>query len=222
MGSKRSKPLSRPGLLGAAEQITAQQRDAGLIAAEKTKSRRGRSGAAEQSAALSISTSRNTRAGSPLRIIGIDPGLASSGWGVVDYANGRLTHVAHGCIETKSDTLREERLLFIYDSFREVLKTYKPREAAIENLFFGKNVTSAMMVAEARGVLLMALAARGLPVLELTPNSIKKAVAGVTRADKKQIMEMVRFLLNLPELPKPDHAADALAAAICAAHLAMS
>ncbi|MDR0496162.1 MAG: crossover junction endodeoxyribonuclease RuvC, partial [Treponema sp.] len=92
-----------------------------------------------------------------------------------------------------------------------------PSEAAIENLYFGKNVSSAMTVAEARGVLLLALTAQGLPVHELTPNAIKRAVAGVTKADKNQIQEMVRLLLGLGEIPKPAHAADALAAAICAA-----
>jgi len=89
----------------------------------------------------------------------------------------------------------------------------------MENLYFGKNISSAMVVAEARGVLLMTLASQGLPVRELTPNSIKKAVVGVTGADKNQIQEMVRFLLGLSEIPRPDHAADALGAAICAAHL---
>ena len=88
----------------------------------------------------------------------------------------------------------------------------------MENLYFGKNISSAMVVAEARGVLLMALSAQGLPVKELTPNAIKKAVVGVSRAEKNQIQEMVRFILGLPEIPKPDHAADALGAAICAAH----
>ena len=91
----------------------------------------------------------------------------------------------------------------------------------MENLYFGKNISSAMVVAEARGVLLMTLASQGLPVRELTPNSIKKAVVGVTGADKNQIQEMVRFLLGLSEIPRPDHAADALGAAICAAHLVL-
>jgi crossover junction endodeoxyribonuclease RuvC len=100
----------------------------------------------------------------------------------------------------------------------KILKTYKPCEAAIENLYFGKNVSSAMSVAEARGVLLLALTSRGLPVREMTPNAIKKAVVGVTGADKSQVQEMVRLILGLKEIPKPDHAADALGAAISAAH----
>ncbi|MCL2319165.1 MAG: crossover junction endodeoxyribonuclease RuvC [Treponema sp.] len=154
------------------------------------------------------------------RIIGVDPGLASTGWGVVEFSSGRLHYLAHGCIETRPDAKRGERLVLIYNSFLKILKTYKPVEAAMENLYFGKNITSAMSVAEARGVLLLVLSAQGLPVQELTPNAIKKAVVGVTRAEKSQIQEMVRLILGLPEIPKPDHAADALGAAICAAHLA--
>ena len=157
----------------------------------------------------------------PLRIIGVDPGLASTGWGVVEYYRGRLKYIDHGCIETRPDTSRGERLVYIYKSFLKVLKKYNPMEAAMETLYFGKNISSAMTVSEARGVLLMALCARGLPVHEMTPNAIKKAVAGVTRAEKKQIQEMVRLILGLPEIPKPDHAADALGAAICAAHSAV-
>ena len=153
-----------------------------------------------------------------VRIIGVDPGLASTGWGVLDHFEGKLRYVAHGCIETHPDMPRGDRLTLIHRSFLKVLKTHKPSEAAMENLYFGKNVTSAMAVAEARGVLLMTLASLGIPVKELTPNSIKKAVVGVTRAEKGQIQEMVKFLLGLPQIPKPDHAADALGAAICAAY----
>jgi crossover junction endodeoxyribonuclease RuvC len=153
------------------------------------------------------------------RIIGLDPGLASTGWGILDFSNGKLFYIAHGCIETKPDMERGERLLLIYDSLLEIIKTYKPAEAAMENLYFGRNISSAMSVAEARGVLLLALCAQGIGVRELTPNAIKKAVVGVTRADKNQIQEMVRLILGLKEVPKPDHAADALGAAICAAHL---
>jgi crossover junction endodeoxyribonuclease RuvC len=152
------------------------------------------------------------------RIIGVDPGLASTGWGVVDYSGSRLRYVAHGCIETKADRPRAERLFFIYQSFCKILETYGPAEAAIENLYFGRNISSAMAVGEARGVLCMALAQKEIPVLELTPNAIKKAVVGESTADKVQIQEMVRLLLGMLEIPKPDHAADALGAAVCAAH----
>jgi len=152
------------------------------------------------------------------RIVGVDPGLASTGWGVVEYSRGRLCHIAHGCITTHADECRGGRLLIIHKAFLKILKSYKPSEAAMENLFFGKNVSSAMSVAEARGVLLLALSAQGLPIQELTPNAVKQAVVGVNKADKKQIQEMVRLILGLKENPKPDHAADALAVAICAAH----
>jgi len=137
---------------------------------------------------------------------------------VLEASGERLRYIAHGCIETGPEKSRGERLLFIYKSFIKILKTYKPTEAAIENLYFGKNISSAMAVAEARGVLFTTLTAQGLPVMELTPNAIKKAVVGVTRADKSQIQEMVRLILGLKEIPRPEHAADALGAAICAAH----
>jgi len=153
-----------------------------------------------------------------LRFIGVDPGLASTGWGIIESSRGKLKYIAHGSIETGKEEKRGERLLHIYKAFMKVLKTYQPARAAVENLYFGKNTSSAMAVAEARGVLLLALAGQGLPVLELTPNASKQGVTGVAKADKNQIKEMVRFLLGLPENPEPDHAADALAAAICAAN----
>jgi crossover junction endodeoxyribonuclease RuvC len=153
------------------------------------------------------------------RIIGVDPGLASTGWGVVEYADSRLRYIAHGCIETPASESRGQRLFSIYRSFAAILEAYKPVESAIENLYFGKNISSAMAVAEARGVLSMALAQYMLPVMELTPHAIKKAVVGESSANKAQIQDMVRLILGLAEVPRPDHAADALGAAICAAHL---
>jgi len=152
------------------------------------------------------------------RIIGIDPGLASTGWGVLEVSGSNLGYLAHGCIETNAGSSRGGRLELIYRSFLDLIKTYKPSEAAMENLYFGKNKSSAMVVAEARGVLLMALASKGLTIRELTPNDIKRAVVGVSRADKNQVQEMVRLILGLKEIPQPNHAADALGAAICAAH----
>ncbi|MCL2834842.1 MAG: crossover junction endodeoxyribonuclease RuvC [Treponema sp.] len=152
-------------------------------------------------------------------IIGVDPGLASTGWGVLEFCNEKFRYIAHGCIETKAGSPRGERLFLIYKSFVKILNKYKPMEAAMENLYFGKNISSAMTVSEARGVLLLALISKKIFVHELTPNAIKKGVAGVTKAEKIQIQEMVRFILGLPEIPKPDHAADALGAAICAANL---
>jgi crossover junction endodeoxyribonuclease RuvC len=119
---------------------------------------------------------------------------------------------------TKADRPRAERLFAIYRAFREILETWLPVESAMEKLYFSRNVSSALPVAEARGVLCMALAEQGLPVREFTPNAIKQGVTGSARADKAQVQEMVRFILALEGVPKPDHAADALASAICAAH----
>jgi crossover junction endodeoxyribonuclease RuvC len=152
------------------------------------------------------------------RIIGIDPGLASTGWGVLEYSGNKIQYLAHGCIETKAGLPWGERLFFIFKSIREVLETWKPDESAIETLYFGKNVSSAIPVAEARGVLSVALAEKGLPIAEFTPNEIKRAVVGVTKAEKRQVQEMVRLILGLNDIPRPDHAADALGAAICCAH----
>jgi crossover junction endodeoxyribonuclease RuvC len=152
------------------------------------------------------------------RILGIDPGLAATGWGVVDYAGGKIRYVDHGSIETKAGRPTAERLFFIMESLRSILDTYRPAEAAVETLYFGRNVTSAIPVAEARGVIFAALAERGLTVQEFRPNAIKQGVTGVANADKKQVQELVRIILGLEEIPKPDHAADALGAAICAAH----
>ena len=144
--------------------------------------------------------------------------MASSGWGIVDFKDHRFHYIAHGCIVTKADAPRAERLYVIYQAFQETLHTYKPQEAAIETLFFSRNAKSAIPVAEARGVLSMALAEQGLPVREFSPNSIKLAVLGAGQAEKRQIQEMVRLILGLQAIPKPDHAADALGAAICCAH----
>jgi crossover junction endodeoxyribonuclease RuvC len=150
------------------------------------------------------------------RIIGIDPGLASTGWGILDSVNGKIKYIDHGVIVTKADTPRADRLFFILQCIRNLLKKYKPREAAIETLYFGKNVSSAIPVAEARGVISAAIAENGVFLHEFTPNAIKQGVTGVSAADKKQVQEMVKLILGLEKVPKPDHAADALAAAICA------
>ena len=152
------------------------------------------------------------------RILGIDPGLAGTGWGILDAVDGTIQYVDHGIIETKADRPRAERLFFILSSIRSIIDQYKPHEAAIETLYFGKNVSSAIPVAEARGVISAAAAERGLPLHELTPNAIKLGVAGGARADKKQVQQMVKIILGLDDIPRPDHAADALGAAICAAN----
>jgi len=150
--------------------------------------------------------------------VGVDPGLAAAGWGIVEVLGSRLTYLAHGCIKTAAGIPRSERLLAIYLAFNEVLDLYLPGEAGMETLYFAKNVTSAMPVAEARGVLCLALAERSIHVGEYTPMAIKQAVVGSGGAGKAEVQELVRLLLGLPVIPKPDHAADALAAAVCRAH----
>jgi crossover junction endodeoxyribonuclease RuvC len=154
----------------------------------------------------------------PRRIIGIDPGLAASGWGLLEADGQRLSYLAHGCIKTLAAQPHGERLLLIFTAFRELLERYAPDAAAMETLYFARNVTSAMAVAEARGVFSLALAERSLPLREFTPQQIKMAVIGRGVAEKSQVQEMVRIILGLPSIPTPNHAADALAAAICSAH----
>jgi crossover junction endodeoxyribonuclease RuvC len=153
------------------------------------------------------------------RILGIDPGLASTGWGIVDSESGEIKYVDHDIIETKADRPRAERLFFILTSVRSILKKYNPVEAAVETLYFGKNISSAIPVAEARGVICAAVAERGIPLRELTPNEIKRGVVGIGSAEKRQVQEMVRIILGLEESISNGHAADALGAAICAAKI---
>ncbi len=150
--------------------------------------------------------------------MGIDPGLASLGWGIVEVSGGRLRHLAHGVVETGKDEAMDERLLGLAAAIDEIIEEWKPRTAGMENLFFWKNVSSAFPVAEARGAIRLTLARAGVEVVDFSPTVIKQAVVGSSRAEKSQVQEMVKLLLGLPEIPKPDHAADALAAAICRYH----
>lgn len=159
-------------------------------------------------------------AGEKRVVIGIDPGLASTGFGLVEATGNRLTYITHGVIETSPKETHQARLLKIFRELSDVLDRFLPAEAGMETLYFAKNVSSAMAVAEARGVVTLALALRGIPLGEYTPHGIKQAVVGVARADKKQVQESVRILLGLKDTPKPDHAADALAAAITRIHTA--
>jgi len=152
------------------------------------------------------------------RILGIDPGLASLGWGLVEAREGRLHHLAHGLIETDKAEELGDRLLAISLGIEELLAEWKPEAAGMESLFFGKNVTSALPVAEARGVIRLAFRRAEVPLFDYSPTAIKQAVVGSSRADKEQVQAMVKLLLGLAETPKPDHAADALAAAICRWH----
>jgi crossover junction endodeoxyribonuclease RuvC len=147
--------------------------------------------------------------------IGIDPGTATTGYGLVRVEpDGSLLDVDHGVITTPKNTPAAERLVMLYDQLQDILRARKPDTAAVEKLFFQKNVSTAISVGQARGVAMLALAQAGLEVFEYTPNEIKQAVAGYGSAGKRQVQEMVRMLLALDEIPRPDDAADALAVAI--------
>jgi len=148
------------------------------------------------------------------RVIGIDPGLASTGWGIVEAVDGRYQYIAHGVITTASGLSHQQRLLIIHTELEAILELWKPGEAGMETLYFAKNVSSAMAVAEARGVATLTLARRAIPLGEYRPQGIKQAVVGFARAEKHQVQDAVRLLLGLREIPKPDHSADALAAAL--------
>jgi len=152
------------------------------------------------------------------RVIGIDPGLASTGWGIVELVSSKIIYIAHGCFKTEASLPRSERLLQIYNEISIVLNMFEPNEAGMETLYFVKNITSGLPVAEARGVLSLAIAQRGLQLGEYSPKAIKQAVVGTGAAEKAQVQEMVRLILGLKAVPKPDHAADALGAAICRVH----
>ena len=152
-------------------------------------------------------------------VIGIDPGVARLGYGVIHVDKGVITPLCYGCIETKAGRRQAERLLEIYTEIMALFERYPPDSLAIEKLFFTKNVTSAMSVSEVRGVILLAAEQRHLPVEEYTPNQIKQAIAGSGRADKVQMQEMIRRLLHLDEVPQPDDAADGLSIALCHIHI---
>ncbi len=155
-----------------------------------------------------------------MRVLGVDPGTAITGYAVVEERGGELVPVAIGAIRTKAHTPLSRRLQTIYRQMGEIIAAYRPDEAAVEELFFRRNVTTALSVGHARGVVLLALADAGLPVAEYTPMQVKQAVSGYGNADKHQVQEMVRRLLGLAEIPRPDDAADAAAVAICHLHRA--
>ena len=152
-------------------------------------------------------------------VIGIDPGTAITGYGIVqEQENGELEWIAHGVVTTPSDWDDPKRLLEIYQKLCEILSTYKPDCCAVEKLFFQKNVKTAISVGQGRGAALIAAAASELPVGEYTPLEVKQAVVGYGSADKQQVQQMVKVLLGLSDIPQPDDAADALAVAICHLH----
>jgi crossover junction endodeoxyribonuclease RuvC len=151
-------------------------------------------------------------------VIGIDPGLASTGWGVVRFDGSRFLHIGHGVVKTDPETPLPQRLRIIHSAIKKLLTKYAPTEAGVEELFFSKNTSSAMQVAHARGVVLLALGERGIPVGCYSPQHVKQAVIGRGKADKDQVQRLVGVVLGLAEVPGPDHAADALAIAICHAN----
>lgn len=151
-------------------------------------------------------------------ILGLDPGTAITGYGVIRVINFKISCVAYGVIRTTPNEPMPRRLQTIYDDLGSVLKQYKPDAVAIEKLFFGRNTTTAITVGQARGVLLLRLAQENIPIGEYTPLQVKCALAGYGGAEKKQMQYMVQNFLKLPETPQPDDAADALAIAICHAH----
>ena len=150
-----------------------------------------------------------------MRILGIDPGYAIVGWGVVDFENNRFRTVDFGAIRTKAGTDTVDRLEKIYDGINQIIEKYKPDHLAIEELFFNTNQTTGIVVAEARGIILLSAKQHGLKIGEYTPLQVKQAVVGYGKAEKHQVISMVTSLLKLPKPPKPDDAADAVAIAIC-------
>jgi crossover junction endodeoxyribonuclease RuvC len=147
-------------------------------------------------------------------ILGIDPGFARMGWGVINKTGGIFLLIGYGCLETSAGLELSDRLETIFDGISKVIKKYKPDLAGIETLFFNTNAKTAVKVGEARGVILLALKKSGVKVVDITPLQVKQAVAGYGRAEKIQVQKMVKSLLNLKEIPQPDDAADALAVAI--------
>ena len=151
-------------------------------------------------------------------ILGIDPGTAIMGYGLIEQKGNHLRALAFSCWRTPAHTPLAERLLMLYEQIDPFLLEHPPDHMAVEELFFSRNTTTALSVAHARGVVLLAGAKRGIPVYEYTPLQVKQAVVGFGRADKNQVQQMVKGLLRLDQIPRPDDAADALAIAICHAH----
>ena len=150
-----------------------------------------------------------------MRILGIDPGYAIVGYGVIEYRSGQYLPVEYGAVTTEAGVEFSRRLAEIYDGMQELLNRLKPEAAAVEKLYFSNNKTTGIGVAEARGVILLGLSQAGVPLFEYTPMQVKQAVTGYGKALKPQMQEMTRKLLRLRQVPKPDDTADALALAIC-------
>lgn len=151
--------------------------------------------------------------------MGIDPGTATTGYGLVRMnSDHELEEVDHGVVTTPSDWEESKRLLYIYRTLKEIVDRYQPDSCAVENIYFQRNVRTAIKVGQGRGAALIAIATYNLPLGEYTPSEIKQAVVGYGNADKNQVQQMVKLLLHMDELPQPDDAADALAVAICHLH----
>ena len=150
-----------------------------------------------------------------IRVLGIDPGIAATGWGVVEADGNKFKSIDYGFIKTISEDSTGKRLMIIYNTIREIIDRYNPEKASIEDIFFARNKLSAIPVAQAKGVILLAMESKGVNTFVFTPLQIKQALTGNGRADKNQVQEMVKLILGLKDKIKPDHAADALAAAIC-------
>lgn len=153
-----------------------------------------------------------------LRILGIDPGIAIVGFGIIEYDNVKFRVVDYGAITSPAHTPVPERLKMIYDDLNYVIEKYEPDEIAVEELFYNNNAKTVINVAQARGVLILAGQNHNIPVFEYTPLQVKQSVVGYGRAEKKQVQQMVKNILGLSEVPKPDDTADAVAIAICHAH----
>jgi len=148
-------------------------------------------------------------------VVGIDPGTATTGYGFLREEAGKIETIAFGVITTPTGLAQEERLLLLYDQLKKLFLLHQPDCGAVEKLFFQRNVTSAIAVGQARGIVMLVFAQSGISVGEYTPLEVKQAVVGYGRAEKKQVQQMVKAILDLDEAPKPDDAADALAVAIC-------
>ena len=153
--------------------------------------------------------------GEKMIILGIDPGLAIVGWGVIEQIGSRFRTLGYGSIQTPAGMPTEKRLVLIYDELSEIIKKYKPEHIAVEELFFNTNITTGISVAHGRGVILLACRKYGVKIYEYTPLQVKQSVVGYGRAEKNQVMDMVRRLCRLSAPPKPDDAADAVALALC-------
>ena len=157
-----------------------------------------------------------------MKILGLDPGYATVGYGAVEYVNSSFSLIRYGAVRTGADELFERRLLIIDTELRNIINSVRPDAVAIEKLYFTSNHKTVIDVAQARGVITLCVTREDVPIYEYTPLQVKQSVVGYGRAEKSQVMEMTRVILALKELPKPDDAADALAVAICHAHSAGS